>query len=74
LLNTKQNTSDTTNRDDADMNATRYYGTSYTSGNWKIDRETGTGTGTLRITATDINNAGQADYATAWGNRASLTY
>lgn len=74
LLNTKQDTTNATNRDDADMSVARYYGSSYTSGTWKIDRETGSGTGTIRTTATSAGNPAQADYATAWWNRATLTY
>lgn len=74
LLQNKQDSSNATNRDDADINTTRYYGTSYTSGKWKVDRETGIGTGTIRVTALSANNPAQADYATAWWNRASLIY
>lgn len=63
-----------TDRDDNDINTTRYYGTEYDNGTWKIDRETGLWNAFNRDTATETTNPWQADYATAWTNRASLTY
>ena len=63
-----------TDREDSDLTLTRYYGTEYSDFSWKIDRETGTGTGTIRATATNLTNAGQANYSTAFANRTSLSY
>ena len=63
-----------TDREDSDLTLTRYYGTEYSDFSWKIDRETGTGTGIIRATATNLTNAGQANYSTAFTNRASLSY
>ena len=63
-----------TNRDDNDINWTRYYGTSYADNTWKIDKETWSGTWTIRTTATNQNNPWQSNYSDAWLNRASLIY
>lgn len=64
-----------TNREDSDLSLTRYYGTEYNDTTWKIDRETGSGTGTVRTTATNTNNAWFAwNYAWAWSNRVTITY
>ena len=64
----------TSNRDDADIFTTRYYGTSYDDNSWKIDRETWSWTGTVRTVADAWNNASQANYWVAWTNRITLTY
>jgi len=73
-INSRTGSATSTDRDDNDISLTRYYGTEYEDGTWKIDRENGTGTGFVRDTATDVNNSGQASYTSAWSNRITLNY
>ncbi len=74
LLNAKMPTSSATNRDDSNISWTRYYWAGYNDWTWKIDKETWTWTGTIRVTATNVNNSSQSNYSSAWTNRASLNY
>jgi len=53
-----------------DVTSTEYYGYSKTDAEYQIRKITNTGV----TYATILNNSGTADYATAWANRATLTY
>lgn len=73
LINTKKPRTVSTNRDDANINTTRYYWSSYSDWSWEIDKETGSWTWTVVSTATNLTNT-WVTYSSWWVNRASLTY
>jgi len=73
-INLQTKTAVNTDRDDNDINLTRYYGTQYSDGTWKIDRETWSTNALVRNTATNNTNPGQTNYSAAWTNRTTLTY